>query len=52
MCAIISTADLQYETFERLEEESLDRLVTRRLATQLEYGWELDAREIPEFDAE
>jgi len=52
MCAVISIADLQYETFELLEEESFDRLATRIRAGQLEYAWELDAREVPELEFE
>lgn len=50
MCAVIHVADLQYETFEVIAEESFDGLATRQRANQVEYGWELDAVEIPDFD--
>lgn len=50
MCAVIQVADLQYETFEVIEEESFDRLATRQRANQLEYCWEQDAVEVPDFE--
>lgn len=50
MCAVIHVADLQYETFELLDEDASDRLATRQSADALEHGWEEDTTESPEFD--
>ena len=50
MCQIIQVADLQHETFELLEEDSPDRLVTQSYATRCELDWEQDAEEIDEFE--
>ena len=50
MCRIVRVAALQHETFELLEEQSTDRLVSHPYADQLEQSWELAADEYEEFD--
>jgi hypothetical protein len=45
MCQIVPVAALQHETFELLEEETNNRMVSHTCASQLEQSWESGAEE-------
>lgn len=50
MCQFIPAATLQHETYELLEEEAFDQLVSHPYADQLEQSWELESEEYDTAD--